>query len=172
MSRLSRYLQRIEEAIVAVSLGGAAVIIVLSVVMRYVFHNALSWAEEGAILLLLFSSFVGASLALRHRDHVGIDIVSTFLGARGQKGLRVLSAVLTALYCASIGGLGWVMATSASALNAVTPALQLPVWAIQLALPVGLTLMFLRALELLVLVSRRGSAGPAESGADVDGAPR
>lgn len=162
MSRLSRYLQRIEEAIVAVSLGGAALIIVLSVVMRYVFHNALSWAEEGAIVLLVFSSFVGASLALRHRDHVGIDILSTLVGARAQKGLRIFSAVLTAIYCASLGGLGWVMATSDSALNAVTPALQLPVWVIQLALPVGLTLMFLRALELLVLVVGRGDEEPPE----------
>lgn len=172
MSRLSHYLQRVEETIVAVSLGGATLIIVVSVVMRYVLHNALSWAEEGAILLLVFSTFVGASLALRHREHVGIDILSTLVGPRGRKGLLILSAVLTACYCAALGGLGWVMATSDSAVNAVTPALQLPVWAVQLALPLGLTLMFLRALELLVLATRRAAAGPPEGDADVDGATR
>lgn len=154
MKRLSYALGKFEEFVMAVSLGGASVIIILSVIMRYIFNDALSWAEEGAILLLIFSALVGASLTLREREHVGIDILSLAVRDRGKKVLAFVSMALTATYCAVLGFFGWVMVSSPSAINAVTPALQLPLWTVQLAIPLGLTLMLFRAIEAIVHVAK------------------
>ena len=162
MKRLSHILAKIEDTLVAVSLGGATVIIVLSVIMRYVFHNALSWGEEGAILLLIYTTFIGASVVLREREHVGIDIVTLKMGDRGKLIMALIGMGITAVYCGLLGFLGWIMATSPSALNTVTPALRVPIWMVQVAVPIGLTLMFLRAVEALWLIAL-GKEEPKQS---------
>lgn len=154
MKRFSHVLSRVEETIVAVSLGGAVLIILLSVIMRYVFQNALSWGEEAAILLLIYSTFVGASLVLREREHVGIDIITLRMSKRTEKATALVAMVITMAYCSVLGFYGWMMATSPSALNTVTPALGVPVWVTQLAVPLGLTLMFVRGVEALVSIAR------------------
>jgi C4-dicarboxylate transporter DctQ subunit len=154
VKRFSHVLSRVEETIVAVSLGGAAAIIVLSVIMRYVFQSPLSWAEEGAILLLIYSTFVGASLALREREHVGIDIITLKMSKRTKRATTFVAMGLTLVYCGVLGFYGWIMATSPSAFNNVTPAIRIPVWMTQLAVPLGLTLMFLRALEAIISIAR------------------
>jgi hypothetical protein len=42
----------------------------------------------------------------------------------------------------------------------VTPSLKLPLWVVEAAVPIGLTLMFLRALEILVRTARGVDAFP------------
>jgi len=47
----------------------------------------------------------------------------------------------------------------------VTPALRIPLWVVELALPIGLTLLFLRSLEL-VYRTARGQRAFAEAEED------
>jgi TRAP-type C4-dicarboxylate transport system permease small subunit len=46
------------------------------------------------------------------------------------------------------------MVTEPAARNIVTPALNVPLWVVQISLPIGLTLMFFRALEILYRTAR------------------
>lgn len=62
--------------------------------------------------------------------------------------------VLTLLYCAVLGVIAWFMITSPSAQNINVPNLGVNVWVVQLSLAIGLTLMFVRALEILYRTAR------------------
>ncbi len=111
------------------------------------------------VYLIILSTFVGAVITLRHNEHVGVDLLPVFF-KRLENAFGVLSALLVALYCGVIGTLGWLMLTEPAATNVVTPALKLPLWMVQLALPIGLTLMFLRALEIVYRTLRYGRGFP------------
>ena len=76
------------------------------------------------------------------------------LGPRGNRVLVALSALLVALYCGVFGFFGWLMVTEPAARNIVTPALNVPLWVVQISLPIGLTLMLFRALEILYRTAR------------------
>lgn len=93
-------------------------------------------------------------MALRHDEHVNVDILPVILRERSRRFFAVLAAFLMLLYCAIIASYAWLMVFDPAARNTVTPALKLPLWVVELAVPVGLSLMLLRALEILYRSAR------------------
>jgi C4-dicarboxylate transporter DctQ subunit len=156
----------IENFVAAASLGGAAFLAILAVILRYLFNYVIFWSEEAVIYLIILSTFVGAVITLRHNEHVSIDIFPTLLGERGKRVMAVIGAFITVVYCAVIGGYAWAMITEPAAQNSITPAMKLPLWVVQLSVPIGLTLMLLRALEILYRTARgRQAFEEADEGA-------
>lgn len=143
-----------ENVLAAGALAAAAGISILAVIARYAFGTVLFWSEETIIYLVIFSTFVGAVITLRHDEHVRVDLIPLFLRERGQRAFALLGALLMAVYLAVIGGFGWLLLFQPAASNIVTPALKLPLWFVELALPIGFTLMFLRVLEVLYRLLR------------------
>ena len=74
------------------------VIVVFSQVLgRYVFHFDLLWGPEVAVFCLCWSTFLGASVAVRRRAHYVFDILSTrsrFVVIASGAGIFVIAAVL------------------------------------------------------------------------------
>jgi len=78
------------------------VIVVLAVIFRYGFGQAVSWTEEVPRYLLIWVSFLGAAACVLRREHVGFDVL---FNALPKKVRRVLGAFLTLL----IFGFGWIV---------------------------------------------------------------
>lgn len=142
------------------SLAAAVAITIVSVILRYVFNTGIFWAQESVIYLIVFSTFVGAVVTLRHNEHVNVDILPTLFGERGKWVFALLGSGMTLLYCAIIGGYSWLLVTEPAAQNTTTPALDAPLWLVELALPIGLTLMFVRSLEIVYRTARGRTTFP------------
>ena len=167
MQRLDRALTTVENVLAAGSLALAALIGIVGVISRSVFGTVIFWTEEATIMLVIFSTFLGAVVTLRHNEHVSVDILPTFLGPRGKQVMDVLAGALTVFFCGVVGLLAWLLVLDPIARNTVTPALKLPLWVVELSISVGLSLMFLRAVEMTV---RRLRSGPAPVDESVEGA--
>ena len=154
MSIFDRVLSRIEDTLAVSSLAAAAALTIVSVILRYGFNTGLFWAQEAVIYLIIFSTFVGAVVTLRHDEHVNVDILPVLFGERGKWFFALLGSVMTLLYCAIIGGYSWLLITEPAAQSTTTPALNFPLWFVELALPIGLTLMFIRSLEIVYRTAR------------------
>lgn len=154
MSRFDRILARIENFLAAATLGTAAGLAIVGVILRYVFDYIIFWSGEAVIYLIIFSTFIGAVITLRHNEHVSVDILPLVLGERGKKVLTLLGSVMIVVYCGIIGFYAWILVTEPGIRNTVTPALDLPLWIVYLALPIGLTLMLLRSLEIVYRSAR------------------
>ncbi len=160
MQRFDQVLTWIENSLAALALGGATVIAIAGVIARYVFGNGIFWSEEAVIFLVILSTFIGAVITLRHNEHVNVDLLPTLLGERGKWIFAMLGAFLLVVYCAIIGAYAWVLIFEPAASNTITPSLKLPLWVVELSLPIGLTLMFLRSLEVLYRTARGQTAFP------------
>ena len=154
MNRIDRVLTLIENGLAGLTLAAATILAIVAVITRYLFNYIIFWSDEAVIYLIICSTFIGAVITLRHNEHVGVNVLSAVLGPRGNRVLVALSALLIALYCGVFGFLGWLMVTEPAARNIVTPALNVPLWVVQISLPIGLTLMFFRALEILYRTAR------------------
>jgi len=66
-------LRRTVEAAAALTLLADLVVVCLSVIYRYVFHDPLQWGDEVARGLLVLLAFLGGAAALAERRHVGIQ---------------------------------------------------------------------------------------------------
>ena len=154
MNRIDRVLALIENGLAGLTLAAATILSIVAVLSRYLFNYIIFWSDEAVIYLIICSTFVGAVITLRHNEHVGVNVLTAVLGPRGNRVLVALSALLVALYCGVFGFFGWLMVTEPAARNIVTPALNVPLWVVQISLPIGLTLMFFRALEILYRTAR------------------
>ncbi len=154
MNRVDRVLTLIENGLAGLTLAAATILAIVAVITRYLFNYIIFWSEEAVIYLIICSTFIGAVITLRHNEHVGVNVLAAVLGPRGNRVLVALSALLVAFYCGVFGFFGWLMVTEPAARNIVTPALNVPLLVVQISLPIGLTLMFFRALEILYRTAR------------------
>jgi len=154
VGRFDRVLTTIENTLAAASLGFAAALAIVSVILRYTVGYIIFWGEEAIVYSIIFSTFIGAVVTLRHNEHVNVDILSLFFGQRGRRVLAFAGVLVALVYCAVIGGFAWLLVTEPYTHNIVTPALKLPLWVVYISLPIGLTLMFVRLLEILYRTAR------------------
>jgi C4-dicarboxylate transporter, DctQ subunit len=158
VQRFDRVLTRVENVLAASALGLATMIAIVAVLLRYGFGIFLFWSEEAIIYLIIYSTFLGAVITLRHNEHVNVDVFGAFLAARGKRAFAVLGAAITVVYLVAIGTYAWLLLFEPFSTATITPSLKLPLWVVEAAVPIGLTLMLLRALEILVRTARGGEA--------------
>lgn len=66
-------------------------VVLLQVAMRYVFNAPTAWSEELATLLFVWMTMLGIPIALRHQQHIAIDLLAQKSRSRLKKGLRISS---------------------------------------------------------------------------------
>ncbi len=112
----------------------AVAVACLQVVMRYVFSAALPWPEEVATWAFTWAVMLGMALATGRGAHIAIDVLPRRLPERARAVLQFLTAsvMVTVSLVLLLHGLDYVQrAISAS------PALQMPMKYLFLAVPVG-----------------------------------
>lgn len=154
MSRFDSILTKVENVLAAGSLAAAALVAIVAVILRTFFNEIIFWSEEAIIYLVIFSTFLGAVITMRHNEHVNVDIIAVFLKERGKRVMALIGILIFLFYLGAVGYLAWKLLFEPRSRLTTTPALSLPLWVVTLPLPIGLTLMFLRGLEVVYRLVR------------------
>ncbi|APW45182.1 TRAP transporter small permease [Rhodoferax antarcticus] len=93
-----RFLDHLEEWIVAGMLAAMTALTFLQVVMRYVFNSGFSWALELTTVFFAFMIFVGISYGVRVGSHIGVDALVKMLGHNARRNVSILAVLLCLLY--------------------------------------------------------------------------
>ena len=139
LRHISSELSRISERVVQYALVGMValmtIIIILQVFMRYLFLCSLSWSEEVARYLMIWVSFLGASLALKMGFHIGVEFVVTRIpkNVKVWVNLAAKLAILFFLIFFTIGG----FRVSWSVRDQDSPALLFSMFYAYVSAPVG-----------------------------------
>jgi len=68
-------------------------IFIYAVVMRYVMHQPVAWADELNIILFLWVMFLAGGLVLRDDEHVAFDITWQFARPEGRRTMGIVAAL-------------------------------------------------------------------------------
>ena len=125
-----------------------AMLVAVQVFARYVLNHSLFWSEELARYLLVWLTFLGATVAYHRGVHPGVDVVTSRLPAGAARICRVL-VILVSM------GLFGVMVVSGCRFAwfvrmQITPSLSLPKWIILAIIPVSGALLLLHGLAFLL----------------------
>ncbi|MBN1847896.1 MAG: TRAP transporter small permease [Deltaproteobacteria bacterium] len=158
--KISDGLNRFCEGLLIISLSAMTIAVFLQVLFRYVVHLPLFWTEEFARYCLIWASLLGASIALKKKQHIAV----TFLMERLPTGLAFkltfMAKVSVAIILAVMiwGGIRLVMITSSQ----ISPALRIPMAIPYLALPLGSGVMLFHMICFLLFppVKPRGNDTP------------
>lgn len=152
IEQISAKVSRASEKIVQITLVGMVgvmtVIIIIQVFMRYIFLYSLSWSEEVARYLMIWVSFLGASLALKYGFHIGVEFVINRFPEKVRNWVNLIAkiGILIFLIYFTIGGflVSWAVRDQDS------PALLFSMAYAYLAAPLGGVFMIIQLLNLLV----------------------
>jgi len=115
--------------------------VILQVIYRYVFNNALFWSEELARYLLVWLTFLGATTAYYRKMHPGVEIFYNRLPQNLQGLCRKITELLSAcFFCVMIIYGFWF---SYFIRSQISPALSLPKWIIFLIIPLSGIIMLI-----------------------------
>jgi TRAP-type C4-dicarboxylate transport system permease small subunit len=147
-------------AVVVLAFATIVIVVFGQVVSRFLFNAPFSWSEELARYLQVWLIMVGSAVCLRKGLHLTVDYaVHSLPESSTKRNLHLLSlaAILFFLGIVFVSGISLITAT----LNQRTPALQIPIWVVYLAIPVGSFLMFLESIGL-VLTAFDGASPPMD----------
>jgi C4-dicarboxylate transporter DctQ subunit len=92
---LGRFINVIEETLIAVILGLMTLVTFANVIARYVFNANILWALETTVFLFAWLVLIGASYCVKTRAHLGVDVIINMVGP----GARHLLAIVAVAAC-------------------------------------------------------------------------
>jgi C4-dicarboxylate transporter DctQ subunit len=107
----------------------------------------LSWAQEACIFMFVWMAKFGAAYGVRTGIHVGVDVLLNRASAAWRTRLVLFGLLSGALFTGLITayGISFVHGTHA---DSVSPDMELPMWIVYLAIPLGSGLMCFRFLQV------------------------
>lgn len=149
-----RWLERLEEAVLALLLAGMTAITFTQVVARYVFNYSFVWALELNTVLFAWLIFFGMAYGVRVGAHIGVDVVVKSLGPRSARVVSAIAAALCLLYALIFALGGWTYLQKMISIGIEMQDLPVPQWVPRLILPLGFGLLALRFGIVLIDVLR------------------
>ena len=124
VQRIFTSVNKLLNVIMVVCLATMVVLVFGNVVLRYVFHTGITWAEEMSRFMFVWLVFLGAIGALKDNNHLGVDLLVKILPANLKKGAYILSnlIMLYTLWLVLNGSLKMTNHT----INSIAPATGLP----------------------------------------------
>ncbi len=155
-AELERKLSAALEAVLTLALFLIFAVIAGLVILRYFFGAGVVGANEGATIVFVYASSLGAALAAGREEHIRVGYLPERFGERGRRAAHAASLVL-------VGGLNVVLVERGIEWISVTggylmPATQLPRMAAQISVPLGCGLAALYCFMRLA-GALRGSSG-------------
>ncbi|HEX4985115.1 MAG TPA: TRAP transporter small permease [Burkholderiales bacterium] len=166
MHAVNRFLDHVEEWLIAGLMAAATIVIFVAVVHRqsasipwlwdYAAALNFSWAQELCVYLFIWMAKFGAAYGVRTGIHIGVDVLVNAVRPAARRALVSVALLLGALFTGIIAAMGarWVWFVHGT--GQVSPDLEWPMWAIYLCIPLGSSLMCYRFLQVLARFLRTG----------------
>jgi C4-dicarboxylate transporter DctQ subunit len=143
----------------AAALAAASVLVMLalvsySVAMRYLLNAPKPWTDEVVGYLLVGSVMFAVAETLRRGEHISIDLLTDKLGPRGKRIAAIFALLAVLVTAAALLWEGWQTVAFARMLGLMTEGyVTLPLWTLQLMVPIGGGLLLLACLAELLRIA-------------------
>jgi C4-dicarboxylate transporter, DctQ subunit len=155
-----KFLDHLEEWLIAFLMGAATLVIFVAVVHRYASGLAIpglqdwlitlntSWAQEITIYMFVWMAKFGAAYGVRTGIHVGVDVLINRMNTPWRNKFVIFGLLAGALFTGIVGTLGASFVWELSHTSSTSEVLELPMWIVYSAVPLGSYLMCFRFLQV------------------------
>ena len=163
-----KFLDHLEEWLIAFLMAAATMVVFVAVVHRYVSGWAIpgvqdylislntSWAQEITIYMFVWMAKFGAAYGVRTGIHVGVDVLVNQMNTPWRRRFIILGLLAGALFTGIVGTLGARFVYELSHTSSVSEVLEIPMWMVYMAVPLGSYLMCFRFLQVTWSFLRTG----------------
>jgi len=143
-SLFNRVVTRIEDFLLALFLGLMVLTVLLQILMRNFFQSGILGGDDLIRHLVLWIAFIGAGIATRSKSHVKIDVITSFAGRHQKKYLDLVVSLFSAMVCAILMVAAIQFVHIEFQVAAHSQFLNMPVWALQIIMPIGYLVISVR----------------------------
>lgn len=147
MTIINTIVNRLEELLVSIALTIGSILTFIEVVLRYGFGASLGITQELVIYLLIFTGLIGASIGVREKTHIGVDIIVKNFPVGLQKIIVVTGLLISAAFCMIFAILGLQHTQILAQFGQVTPEMEIPLFIPKSIVPIAFGLMTLRFVQ-------------------------
>lgn len=144
-----RWLEHLEEGLVAFLMAAMTVLTFVQVVARYVFNYSFVWALEVTGVMFAWLIFVGMSYGVRVGAHIGVDALVKALGARTRRAVDIVATLLCIAYAAIFAFGGYVYVRKMYDVGILMQDVPIAQWIPRVVLPLGFAMLAYRFGEVL-----------------------
>ena len=144
---LDKVLVFFEDWTLFVAVMAALLSLFANVVLRYGFNYALAWSEELVRLVIIYTTLVGCSSAIRNGSMIKID-ASVQLFPKLKIPLTYFSNFVVLIFSLMMIYYGWLMAVLQVQTSQATIVMEIPLAYIYSILPMMGVLMFIRTIQV------------------------
>jgi C4-dicarboxylate transporter DctQ subunit len=175
-----KFLDHLEEWLIAFLMAAATIVVFIAVVHRYAsgwpipgVQDALirlntSWAQELTVYMFVWMAKFGAAYGVRTGIHVGVDVLVNRLNAPWRNKFIIFGLLAGAAFTGIVGTLGTKFVYELSHTSSTSEVLEIPMWIVYLAVPLGSYLMCFRFLQVTRAFIKTGEL-PKHDHAHVEG---
>jgi len=153
--KLDTIVTNIEEWTLFIIVISALLALFANVILRYGFNYTLAWSEELVRIVIIYSTFVGASVAIKQRAMIKIDAVVQIF-PKLKPGLTLYSNILMLVFAGMMVFYGYKMTHLQFITNQKTIIMQIPLVIIYSIMPVMGVMVFIRTVQVIIQDIRTG----------------
>ncbi len=145
-------------------LSVAGLLVVVAIVFyqvfgRYVLNSSPTWAENLALVLVLYVTLIAAAVGVRDAGHIGMESLLALAPEQARNRLELVIHALVALFGAAMAYNGWVLGQSVMSYK--IPNLNLPEGVRYVPLVISGLLVVLFSVEHIIALLRGEEVEPA-----------
>lgn len=133
-----------------IALASATSLAFIEVILRRGFGSSLGFTQEAVNYLLIFVGLIGASIGVREKVHLGVDLLVQQFSPKFQKAMILFVYCLNILFCLIVATLGFQHIAILAQFGQVSPEMEIPMFIPKGIVAIAFTLMTIRYLQEMV----------------------
>lgn len=149
IAKLDNILTLIESICSGTGMVICFIAVCFNVFMRYVIHVPNEYGEEIARYSSILLVYMGISMALRNRSHLGFSSLREMLPGAGPQIVKLIADLITMITFGFLSVVAYKYVVFCHQINQISVSLRLPLWTLYMILCIGFILCTLRSAMLI-----------------------
>ncbi|MCM3763240.1 TRAP transporter small permease [Alkalihalobacillus oceani] len=141
MKFTDQYIKRVDQlnkvifGVIGIMLMFIFILLIVQVYFRFIANASLSWPEEAAKFLTIWSVFLGVSISLRQKGLIAVEALLERARGKFKKILSLITLSISFIFCLFLVYYGFEMAAEVATRK--SSAALIPMWIPFLSIPIG-----------------------------------
>ena len=141
-------IEKVQRAVLAVSVPVMVFIMLYQVVLRYVFSNSNSWSEELTRYLFIFNVMIASAIAVRRNSHLQIDILINLFSPKVKAIFTIVATIAGIVFLGLL--FKYCLDLCVQAARNISPGVGISMSIPYAAMPIGIVFMILTSIEVVL----------------------
>lgn len=150
MSKFNKF----EEVFVGSLMLISILLVAVNVLLRQ-FSMGVTWTEELIRYLIVWITFIGASICIREGSHISIDFLQEFAKEKVKHYVNIIVNIICIIFSVFLTYYSYLYLVDISAKNQLSPAMGVPIVYFYSVILISAVLMLIRYIENIVILFKQ-----------------